>query len=128
MLSNKFKINKVDKCIYVKNIYKFYVIVCFYVNDMLILGNNDCIIKCTKKIWTNKIVMKYLSVVDVILGTKITKKLNELVLYQFHFVETVLNKFCKGNNSNMKTPMDMNVYMSKNKRWGNKPVEIFLNN
>jgi hypothetical protein len=28
----------------------------------------------------------------------------------------------------MKTPMDMNVYMSKNKRWGNKPVEIFLNN
>jgi len=60
--------------------------------------------------------MKYLSVVDVILRTKITKKLNELVLYQFHFVETVLNKFCKGNNSNMKTLMDMIVYMSKNKR------------
>ena len=128
MLSNKFKINKVDKCIYVKNIYKCYVIVCFYVNDMLILSNNDCMIKCTKKIWTNKIVMKYLSVVDVILRTKITKKLNELVLYQFHFVETVLNKFCKGNNSNMKTLMDMIVYMSKNKRWGNKPIEIFLNN
>jgi hypothetical protein len=31
-----------------------------------------------------------------------------------HFIEIVLDKFCKGNNSNMKTPMDMSVYKSKN--------------
>ena len=60
--------------------------------------------------------MKDLGVVDVILRTKITKMLNELVLYQFHFVETVLNKICIGNNSNMKTPLDMSVYMFRNKR------------
>ena len=61
------------------------------------------------KIWTYKIVIKDLGVIDIILRTKITKILNELILYQFHFVETVLNKFCIGNNSNIKTPLDMNA-------------------
>ena len=36
MLSNKFKINEVDNYIYVKIIDKSYVIIYFYVDDMLI--------------------------------------------------------------------------------------------
>jgi hypothetical protein len=45
MLLNEFKINKIDECIYIKNTKKNYVIVCFYMNNMFILDNNDFIIK-----------------------------------------------------------------------------------
>jgi len=66
-LLNEFKIKKVDKYIYMKNTYKIYVIICLYVDDMLILDNNDHIIKSTNKILTNKFDMKNLGVADVIL-------------------------------------------------------------
>jgi hypothetical protein len=54
MLSNEFKINKVDKFIYVKHTNKIYIIVYLYMNEMLILDNNDHKIKCTMKILTSK--------------------------------------------------------------------------
>ena len=41
MLSHGFKINECDKCVYVKDDEHGYVIVCFYVNDMLIVSSDD---------------------------------------------------------------------------------------
>lgn len=41
MLSIDFKINEVDGFVYVKNTNKSYVIVCLYMNDMLVLDSND---------------------------------------------------------------------------------------
>jgi hypothetical protein len=38
-LKNKFKINKVDKCVYIRNANKCYANLCIYVNNMLILSN-----------------------------------------------------------------------------------------
>jgi hypothetical protein len=49
MLSNKFKINKIDKYIYVKNTNNGYVILYLYMEDMFILDSNDHMIKSTKK-------------------------------------------------------------------------------
>jgi hypothetical protein len=63
MLSNEFKINEVDKCVYVKNIDKGYVIVCLYVDNMLILGNNNHMIKSIKKMLNNNFGMKDLHVI-----------------------------------------------------------------
>ena len=37
MMSHDFKINECDKCVYIKNIEHGYVIVCLYVDDMLIV-------------------------------------------------------------------------------------------
>ncbi|KAK4838656.1 hypothetical protein QYF36_015417 [Acer negundo] len=48
MMSNEFKINECDKCVYVKDTENGYVIVCLYVNDMLIVGSDDKMIKATK--------------------------------------------------------------------------------
>jgi hypothetical protein len=58
MLSNEFKINEVDKCIYVRNTDKSYVIICLYVDDMLILDSNDHMIKFTRKMLIKKLDMK----------------------------------------------------------------------
>ena len=41
MRTNDFKINECDKCVYVKDKEDDYVILCLYVDDMLIMGSND---------------------------------------------------------------------------------------
>ena len=50
MMSNGFKINGCDKCVYVQNTNKGYVIVCLYIDDMLIIGSDIGMINATKKI------------------------------------------------------------------------------
>jgi hypothetical protein len=115
MLSNEFKINKVYKFVYVKNINKSYVIVYLYVDDMLILGGNNYMIKSTNKSLTNKFDMKNLDVSNVILVLKISRTYNGLVLSQSHHIEKILVKFFKGDNNIMKTPKDISVHLSKNK-------------
>ena len=68
MMSNGFRINECDKCVYIKDTANGYVIVCLYVDDMLIIDSNNDIIKATKRMLTNEFDMKDLGVVDVILG------------------------------------------------------------
>ena len=99
-----------------KNTIIGYIIVCFYIDDMLILDSNEYMIKSTKKILTNKFDMKDLGVVQVILGIKISKTSNGLVLSQSHYIEKSLEKFSKNDNSTVKTPIDISVYLSNN--WG----------
>ena len=48
MMSHGFKINECDKCVYVKDVEDEYVILCLYVDDMLIVGNDDKMITSTK--------------------------------------------------------------------------------
>jgi len=54
MLLNEFQINEIEKYIYMKNINKYCVIICLFMDDMLILDNNDYMINFTKKMLTNK--------------------------------------------------------------------------
>lgn len=48
MLSNGFKINECEECIYIKGTPSEYVIICLYVDDILIMGSNHNIIINTK--------------------------------------------------------------------------------
>ena len=99
MISNGFRINKCDKCMYVKDTTNGHVIVYLYVDDMLIIGSNNDIIKSTKKMLIDQFDMKDLGVADVILGIKITRTSEGLVLSQFHYIEKVLEKFKNYDNS-----------------------------
>ena len=89
MMSNGFIINECDKCVYVKDTNNGYVIVCLYVDDMLILGSNNYIITTTKKMLSCKFNMKDLGVADVILGIKIFRTygglnyLNHIILINY---------------------------------------------
>ena len=115
MMSNGFRINECDKCVYIKDIANGYVIVCLYVDDMLIICRNNDIIKATKRMLASKFDMKDLDVVDVILGMKISRKFDGLVLSQSHYVKKVLKKFKKYDDSPMRTPVDVNLHLTKNK-------------
>ena len=62
------------------NTNKGYVVIYFYMDDMLTLDINDHMIKSTKKMLTNKFDMKDLGVAYVILGIKISRTFEGLIL------------------------------------------------
>ena len=112
MISDGFKTNECDKCIYVKNTDKGYVIICLYVDDMLIIGSNIEMIKTTKKMLNSK--MKDMGVADVILGIKISKTSEGYTLSQSHYVEKILSKFGKHDDRPAMTPIDPSLHLFKN--------------
>ena len=67
MLANGFKINKCHKCVYIKDTPNHQVIVCLYVDDMLIISRDIFDINVTKWMLERKFDMKILRVADVIL-------------------------------------------------------------
>ena len=72
-MKDGFTINECDMCVYTKTVRDACIIVCLYVDDMLILETNIEIIKSIKKLLSNNFDMKDLGVADVILGIKITR-------------------------------------------------------
>ena len=80
MMANGLKINECDKCVYVKSTKDNYVILCLYVDDMLIVGSNDRMIKSTKNMLNSRFDMKDMGPADVILGIKIKRSPNGLIL------------------------------------------------
>ncbi|TLX69534.1 hypothetical protein E9993_22935, partial [Labilibacter sediminis] len=115
MMESGFKINECDKCVYVKNTTHGYVILCLYVDDMLIIGSNDKMIRSTKDMLKSKFDMKDMGLADVILGVKITRTQDGLILSQTHYVDKILEKFSKGETSIARTPIDTSQHLRKNR-------------
>ena len=115
MMESGFRINECDKCIYVKNTTHGYVILCLYVDDMLIIGSDDKIIRSTKDMLKSRFDMKDMGLADVILGVKITRTQSGLILSQTHYVDKILEKFAKGDTSIARTPIDTSQHLRKNR-------------
>ena len=113
-MSIRFKINECDKCVYIKNTDKSYVIVCLFVDDMLIIGSNNDMIKTTKIMLNKHFDLKDMGIADVILGIKITKTSKGYALSQSHYIEKILDKFSKDDDHLARTLVDVNLYLSKN--------------
>ena len=82
MMSHEFKINKCDKCVYAKNTKHGFVVICLYVDDMVIVGSDDKMIISTKNMLNSRFDMKDMGLGDVILGIKIIRTLDGLMLSQ----------------------------------------------
>ena len=80
VLSYGFQINNSDKCVYVKQLDGACVILCLYVDDILIFRSNLDAIKDVKSFLSSNFDMKDLGLVDVILGIKLIKKNNDIIL------------------------------------------------
>ena len=116
MMTNGFKINECYKCVYVKNTERGFVIICLYVDDILIIVAimKSLVIKTIKEMFNNKFDMKDLGVADVILGIKISKTSYGLILSQSHYIEKILKKFKQNDSNLMRTPVDVNLHLYKN--------------
>ena len=115
MITNGYKINECDKCVYTKETEHGYVILCLYVDDILIVGSNDKMVKSTKDMLNSKFDMKDMGLADVILGVKITRISDGLVLSQTHYVDKILEKFNKNDSGIARTPLDNSFHLSKNR-------------
>ena len=67
-MSHDFKINECDKYVYVKDIEHRYVIVCLYIDYMLIIDSNDKMITYTINMLNSMFELKDLRLADVISG------------------------------------------------------------
>nr|GEZ00202.1 retrovirus-related Pol polyprotein from transposon TNT 1-94 [Tanacetum cinerariifolium] len=77
--------------------------------------DNDKMIKSTKDMLKSKFDMKDMGLADVILGIKITRTQNGLVLSQAHYVDKILNTHNAGDSGLARTPVDNSLHLSKNK-------------
>ncbi|GJS15824.1 retrovirus-related pol polyprotein from transposon TNT 1-94 [Tanacetum coccineum] len=118
MLECRFKINECDKCVYVKDTNNGYVILCLYVDDMLIVESNDKMIQSTKDMLKSRFDMKDMGLADVILEVKITRTQNGLVLSHTHFVDKILEKYNPDDSNIARTPIDTTKHLSKNRGQG----------
>jgi hypothetical protein len=111
-------VNEADKCVYYRFGGKECVILCLYVDDILIFGNNENVIKELKDFMSNNSEMKDLSVADVILNIKLHREEGngEITLVKNHYVEKVLSRFGYSECSPTPTPYDPSVSLRKNRR------------
>ncbi|XP_022866393.1 uncharacterized protein LOC111386172 [Olea europaea var. sylvestris] len=78
MLSNEFKINECDKCVYVKNTPDAYVIVRLYVDNMLVIDNSHEVVLNARKMLTKHYDMKDMGVTNKCTRSDNTFALNKL--------------------------------------------------
>jgi hypothetical protein len=90
LTSAGFVVNEGDKCVYYQYGGGEGVILCLYVDDILILGTSLDVIKETKDFLSNNFEMKYLREADVILNIKLLREGNGgVTLVQSHYVENL---------------------------------------
>ncbi|GJY26243.1 zinc finger, CCHC-type containing protein [Tanacetum coccineum] len=107
VLSNGYLFNQTDKCVYSSfDASGKGVIICLYVNDMLIFGTDQVQVDLTKEFLSSRFSMKDIGEAYVILGIRIKHESNCLAISQSHYIEKFLKKFNYSNCTPVSTPLD----------------------
>jgi hypothetical protein len=107
-------VNEADRCVYYRHGGDHFVILCLYVDDILIFGTNIDIINEVKSFLSKSFNMKDLGEADVILNIKLIKEESGITLSQSHYVEKVLSRFGYMDSKPSPTPYDPSVTLRKN--------------
>ncbi|KAJ1288873.1 hypothetical protein BS78_02G121400 [Paspalum vaginatum] len=91
------------------------VIMCLYVDDILIFGTDIELINEVKSFLSQNFDMKDLGEADVILNIKLIKSQDGITLMQSHYVEKVLSRFGYLDSKPSSTPYDSGKIIRKNK-------------
>jgi hypothetical protein len=111
-----FIVNETDRCVYYRHGGGQSVILCLYIDDILIFGTNIDIINEVKSFLSKSFDMKDLGEADVILNIKLIKEDSGITLSQSHYVEKVLSRFGFMDSKSSPTPYDPSVTLRKNKK------------
>ncbi|GKA67815.1 zinc finger, CCHC-type containing protein [Tanacetum coccineum] len=115
VLSNGYLLNQADKCIYSKfNETGKGVIICLYVDDMLIFGTDQVQVDLTKEFLSSRFSMKDMGEADVILGIRIKHESNKIAISHSHYIKKVLKKFNYFDCTPVSTPMDTSEKLMPN--------------
>ena len=93
------------------------MILCLYVDDILIFENNINVIEEVKGFLSSNFEMKNLGEADVILNIKLLREgIGGVTLVQSHYVENMLSRFGYSDCTPVSTPYDPSVLLRKNRR------------
>ena len=93
------------------------VILCLYVDDILILGSSLKVIEEVKEFLSKNFEIKDLGEADVILNIKLLREGDVgVTLLQSHYMEKVLSRFGFSDYTPAPTPYDPSVLLRKNRR------------
>nr|GEV14919.1 zinc finger, CCHC-type [Tanacetum cinerariifolium] len=107
VLSNGYLLNQADKCMYSKfDTSGKGVIICLYVDDILIFGTDQVQVDLTKEFLSSRFSMKDMGEADVILGIRIKHASNGIEISQSHYIEKVLKKFNYSDCTPVSIPLD----------------------
>ncbi|CAM8940498.1 unnamed protein product [Rhodiola kirilowii] len=116
VLFDGFILNKSNKCVYSKfDNSGNGVIICLYVDDMLIFGTNLECINQTKDVLSSKFSMKDMGEAEVILGIRIERVEGGIALTQSHYIEKVLKKYKYLNCHPVNTHFESSKHLLPNK-------------
>nr|GEW68070.1 zinc finger, CCHC-type [Tanacetum cinerariifolium] len=116
VLSNGYLLNQADKCVYSKfDASSKGVIICLYVDDMLIFGTNQVQVDLTKEFLSSGFSMKDIKEAYVILGIRIKHESNGIAISQSYYIEKVLKKFNYSDYTPVSTPLDTCKKLMPNK-------------
>ena len=116
VLAFDFIVNESDKCVYYKVKGNETIILCLYVDDILLFGTNIEIINEIKRFLKRHFEMKDMGEASVILGLKLTQSVEGITLSQSHYIEkSILEKYGYSNCRIASTPYDSKVALVKNK-------------
>ncbi|GJX49741.1 zinc finger, CCHC-type containing protein [Tanacetum coccineum] len=94
VLSNGYLLNQADKYVYSKfDESGKGVIICLYVDDMLIFGTDQVQVDLTKEFLSSRLSIKDMGEANVILGKRIKHESNGISISQSHYIKEVLKKF-----------------------------------
>ena len=117
LLCEGFSTNDVDKCVYSRFENGESIIICLYVDDMLIFGTCNDIVFKTKLFLGSMFEMKDMGEASVIQGVKIIRKGDSILLSQEKYTEKLLKKFGYYDFKSVSTLYnDANSKLEKNKR------------
>nr|GEW46011.1 zinc finger, CCHC-type [Tanacetum cinerariifolium] len=115
VLSNGYLLNQADKFVYSKfDETGKGVVICLYVDNILIFGTNQVQVNLTKKSLSSRFSMKDIREADAILGIRIKHEINGIVISQSYYIEKVLKKFSYFECTLVSTPMDCEKLMPSN--------------
>ena len=104
-----------DKRVSTKCTEKECVIITLYVDNMLIFGTSLSVVHSTKRFLSSQFDMKDMGEAKVILGVRITRMGDNIMLSQEHYVEKILKRFGHFNVKHVSTPYDANTCLMKNR-------------
>jgi hypothetical protein len=118
LISADFSVNEADRCVYCCHGGGQGVILCLYVDDILIFRISLDLINKVKTFLCQSFEMKDLGDADVTLNIKLIKGENVITLTQSHYVEKVLSRSSYKDNKPSPTPYDPSLILQKNLRIG----------
>ena len=122
LISHGYHQHQTDSNVYTKTTEIGFVTLLVTIDDLLVISNNQALIKQTKQMLKSKHDTTELGPVEHILQWKITRKHNQLTINQPAYIDKILHEYGMDQSKPTKTPYDYGSTLTKQQQPGEQPL------